>query len=171
MIDIETVLNNLWDMADGVRKRAMALGMAVPIAVAAMAGPAPPARAAGDPTGGAARVASRLGVALWSFDWTVSPATATSQLRPWVTASLWAELEASPGAPSAQAARVDDHEVDRVTSVSAVVADISAHGVGVAVSAAVTVFAGGKYVGVGRNDAEMLVVRAGPRWRVSEIDL
>jgi hypothetical protein len=130
-------------------------------------------------TSEATRVAGQLGEVMWTFDWRVPAVKATAALRPWVTPGLWAELRNPPGAPASLAARVQDHEVDRVASISTVVADTSraASGggtptaMGVAVSAVVTVMCHGHRVGSGRDDAEMLVVRSAVGWRVAEIDL
>jgi hypothetical protein len=125
----------------------------------------------------ATRVARQLGEVMWTFDWRVPPVKATAALRPWVTPGLWAELRNSPCAPASLASRVQNHELDRVTSISAVVADTSPNdrraptAIGVAVSAAVTVVRNGHGVGGGRDDAEMLVVRSAMGWRVAEIDL
>jgi hypothetical protein len=162
------------------------LGLAEP-AVAGSAGgvvggnvaASPSVMLTGVATSKATSVAGQLGEVMWTFDWRVPAVKATTALRPWVTPGLWAELRNSPGAPASLAARVQDHEVDRVTSISAVVADTlraasdggTPTAIGVAVSAVVTVMRHGHRVGSGRDDAEMLVVRSAVGWRVAEIDL
>jgi hypothetical protein len=122
-------------------------------------------------TAQATAVAADLGQAMWSFDWRIDATEAAAELRRWVTPQLWTTWRGSPGAPAGQAARVAEHEIDRVRAVSAVVADVAPAAVGVAVSATVTVTRDGHRVASGRDDAEMLVVRIAAGWRVAEVDL
>lgn len=108
--------------------------------------------------------------ALWAFDWEHAASGPPAPLRPWVTAALWDELADSPGAPAETAALVHERDEARVVSVTVSVADHSAAGLAVAVSAEVAVSTEGRPPTSGREDAEMLVVPTPAGCRIAGID-
>jgi hypothetical protein len=123
----------------------------------------------GSSTAAALALARRAAVAMWSVDGRDVRVVAPPGLRPLVTSALWRQLEASPGAPAAQAQEVAEREVDRVGPVVASLDDVAADGVGVDISAAVTVSERGRVVATGRDDAGLFLVHGPTGWRVAKI--
>ncbi len=114
--------------------------------------------------------AGRFAVVWWSYDWREPVGARLARIDPLVTAPLAALLGGGPGSPALwQAARSARRRVV-VGHPSVTIADRARAGLGLAVTAPVTVSAAGSHPVAGRWAMEVLAVPSGGRWVVAQVD-
>ncbi|MCU4185667.1 hypothetical protein K6U06_14965 [Acidiferrimicrobium sp. IK] len=133
------------------------------------AGSAPGGSAAPGAVAGAEATAARFAVAWWSYDWRDPPGRTAGVLRPLVTPPLAASLASGPGSPVLDQAATAEQRRVAVGAPAVSVADRSGTGIGLAVTAPVTVSSRGAAPVSARWAMEVLAVPSPSGWVIAHV--